>query len=388
MTNRERDILRIIEEDPFVSQNEIADKLDITRSAVSGYLNAMYKKGIIKGRGYIIREETYPVVIGPSHIDIRSVCNGEFASAAYISHKTQIYHGGPVKNTAEYLIGMGIVPRAIFAVASDDFGASFLDACKKTGIDASGSVIVNDVASPVYVEFVDKNRHFITSSFSTDNLSTHISPAHLEDQMVLLKGASTIIMHDSVLVESAEYLQFCRPNADLLMVSSDIDNTGLFDSKLHLFDSIVIAYYIAAGLDGISHGENEMSTVPHEDIFSVAQSLIRRGASEFYMLIDSTKLCHCDGKKLTIHASKNPAGQDEGGFRVYVDTRDVIAAVVTYCQENGHTPETTLEMIASARNVICASSSNFSRGINLTLLKDGEKHLDSEAQVFSMETRG
>ena len=36
-------------------------------------LNSMTKKGILAGRGYILNEPTYPVVIGPGHADIRNV---------------------------------------------------------------------------------------------------------------------------------------------------------------------------------------------------------------------------------------------------------------------------------------------------------------------------
>ena len=101
MTGREQDILGIIESNPFVSQNEIAAKLGLSRSAVSVYLNSMYKKGVIRGRGYIIREETYPLLIGPSHIDIRNICDPIPINGVHTSVNTTIFYGGPIKNTAE-----------------------------------------------------------------------------------------------------------------------------------------------------------------------------------------------------------------------------------------------------------------------------------------------
>ena len=41
MTQREREILQIIRDDPMISQYDIAKKLGITRSAISAYLNTM-----------------------------------------------------------------------------------------------------------------------------------------------------------------------------------------------------------------------------------------------------------------------------------------------------------------------------------------------------------
>ena len=49
MTQREREIYEIIKQDPSISQNEIAQKLNISRSAVSVYLNELYKKKIFVG---------------------------------------------------------------------------------------------------------------------------------------------------------------------------------------------------------------------------------------------------------------------------------------------------------------------------------------------------
>ena len=54
MTDREKEILNILIEDPMVSQQELADKLNITRSSVAVHITNLMKKGHIKGKGYII----------------------------------------------------------------------------------------------------------------------------------------------------------------------------------------------------------------------------------------------------------------------------------------------------------------------------------------------
>ena len=116
MTQREREILQIIRDDPMISQYDIAKKLGITRSAISAYLNTMYKKGILKGRGYIINEELKPLLIGPSHVDIRSVCvdrNAGQSTPIYTAAQTQITYGGPIKNIAEYLICLLYTSRCV-----------------------------------------------------------------------------------------------------------------------------------------------------------------------------------------------------------------------------------------------------------------------------------
>ena len=51
MTQRERQILQLIESDPMISQQGIADKLGITRSSAAVHISNLMKKGYIAGKG-------------------------------------------------------------------------------------------------------------------------------------------------------------------------------------------------------------------------------------------------------------------------------------------------------------------------------------------------
>ena len=55
MTQRERQILHLIELDPMISQETLAERLGITRSSVAVHISNLTKKGCIVGRGYVLR---------------------------------------------------------------------------------------------------------------------------------------------------------------------------------------------------------------------------------------------------------------------------------------------------------------------------------------------
>ena len=56
MTQRERQLLEWIRENPLISQQELADKAGITRSSAAVHISNLMKKGYIAGRGYLLRE--------------------------------------------------------------------------------------------------------------------------------------------------------------------------------------------------------------------------------------------------------------------------------------------------------------------------------------------
>lgn len=80
MTQRERQLLEWIRENPMISQQELADKAGITRSSTAVHISNLMKKGYIAGRGYLLRTAPYIVVIGGVNMDIGAVSRGELVS--------------------------------------------------------------------------------------------------------------------------------------------------------------------------------------------------------------------------------------------------------------------------------------------------------------------
>ena len=70
ITERERQLLDWIAENPLISQQELADKAGITRSSVAVHISNLMKKGFIQGKGYILQMSPYVVVIGAVNIDM------------------------------------------------------------------------------------------------------------------------------------------------------------------------------------------------------------------------------------------------------------------------------------------------------------------------------
>ena len=55
----------------MISQNDLADMLNITRSSIGVHISNLIRKGYIKGKGYILDEQPYCCVIGGANMDIQ-----------------------------------------------------------------------------------------------------------------------------------------------------------------------------------------------------------------------------------------------------------------------------------------------------------------------------
>lgn len=208
MTAREQEILQIIKRNPMISQNEIADLLNLTRSSVSVYITNLTKAGLIRGRGYILEDEGYPVVIGTSALDILSVfdtynidndprlpqknCNISF-----------VYSGG-AKNVSEYLARLDRHPRLISALARDQFGEKIALECNQHGISTDHSLFLENASTTMFLEVDGPDLHI--SGLASSPIEQKISPAFLETKYVCLKEAGLIAVEDRLSRDTIEYL--------------------------------------------------------------------------------------------------------------------------------------------------------------------------------------
>lgn len=107
MNNREKEILAILRRNPLIQQNEIADMLQISRSRVAAHIMDLMRKGRIKGKGYILTEQEYCVVVGTINMDIRGMADIRYPQSA--SHPGTIHcsAGGVGRNIAHNLALLG-----------------------------------------------------------------------------------------------------------------------------------------------------------------------------------------------------------------------------------------------------------------------------------------
>src|SRR5688572_26091329 len=72
LTEREREIVGLLRSDPRLSPGQIAEQLGTTRAAVNVHLSNLTRKGVVRGRGYILSEEPSAVVVGGANLDIKA----------------------------------------------------------------------------------------------------------------------------------------------------------------------------------------------------------------------------------------------------------------------------------------------------------------------------
>ena len=205
MTQRERQILQLIEENPMISQQEIAERIGITRSSVAVHISNLIKKGYIAGKGYVMRSGSYAVVVGGVNMDIGGKSFAPLVSADSNPGTVSISLGGVGRNIAHNLALLGTDVRMLTAYGDDAHGQQVAASCSALGIDLSHALKVVGGTTSTYLYLTDE-RGEMALAVSDMEICKKITPAYLAEKLPLLQNAQVVVADTNIPAESLKYL--------------------------------------------------------------------------------------------------------------------------------------------------------------------------------------
>ena len=205
MTQRERQILQLIEADPMISQQQLADALGITRSSVAVHISNLIKKGCIAGKGYVLRSGAYVAVVGGVNVDIGGRAFAPLVAADSNPGSVSISLGGVGRNIAHNMTLMGLDVRMLTAFGDDLNGQRVAASCSELGIDLSNALRVCDGATSTYLYLTDPNGE-MALAVSDMEVCKRITPAYLAANLTMLNNAQAVVADANIPAESLRYL--------------------------------------------------------------------------------------------------------------------------------------------------------------------------------------
>lgn len=192
MTEREREILELLREDPLISQKDLAVRLGIERSSVAVHIANLTKKGWIQGKGYIIKNSEQVVVIGGSNVDIAGR-----AAALKTSDSAQgtirISAGGVGRNIAEGCSRLGAQVTLLSAVGSDAHGELILKACRQAAVDVSLVHVDHTLPTSAYMALLDNSGDMLYAINDMAAIDA-ISPNYIKANAGQIKHARVVVV--------------------------------------------------------------------------------------------------------------------------------------------------------------------------------------------------
>ena len=193
MTQREWQLLDLIKADPMISQQQLAELLGISRSAVASHIANLTAKGKIKGRGYVLTERQYCVAVGGANMDIVGI-PGQ-AQIAASSTPGQVRHspGGVARNIAENLARLGSECYLLAPIGCDHSGRQLRELSQAAGIHTEHLIELPGQSTSSYLSIVDEQGEMLYAIADMAILDA-LQPDHLRRQLTLLNSAELVVL--------------------------------------------------------------------------------------------------------------------------------------------------------------------------------------------------
>ena len=205
MTQRERQLLNWIEENPLISQQELADKAGITRSSVAVHISNLMKKGYITGKGYIVHTAPYVTVVGGVNVDIGRQPGGAPVPRDSNPGTVSMSLGGVGRNIAHNMSLLGLDVRMVTAFGDDMNAQKIAASCGELGIDISQSPIIPGGRTSTYL-FINDERGDMALAVSDMDIYRHLTPQVLAQRQKLLCASQVVVIDTNIPEESITWL--------------------------------------------------------------------------------------------------------------------------------------------------------------------------------------
>ena len=293
MTKREQELLDIIKENPYISQNELADLLNIKRSSVAVHISNLIKKGYLVGRAYVINTNLSKevCVIGGCNIDFIAKSFEKINMKDSNPGTLEYSFGGVAKNIAENLLKMGIDNKFISVFGDDVYSREIKDYLKKIGLDFSNSKFLTNRGMSNYISILDENNDLFTAISSMEVLD-EINIEFISKLIDLIKSYKYIVMDTNLREDVLEYICKNCPNSKII-VDCVSRKKALKIKKL--------LKYIYLLKPNIYEAE-ELTDVPYEnesDLEKIVNVFLEKGVQKVFISM---------GEKGILYADKNENG--------------------------------------------------------------------------------
>ncbi|WP_156290641.1 PfkB family carbohydrate kinase [Oceanobacillus salinisoli] len=203
--NKEKQILHHIKLNPYITQQELAMKVGLSRSAVANYIANLTRLGEIKGRAYVLKDESSIVCIGGANTDRKA--KSEQKVHLHSSNPVKITEvcGGVARNLAENLSRLGHNTSLMTCVGNDREGEWLLSESKKQGVDVSQVWILETKRTGTYTALIDVNGEMVVS-MADMNIYENITIEMIEEKWSHIVASQAVFLDTNIPEDCIRFL--------------------------------------------------------------------------------------------------------------------------------------------------------------------------------------
>ncbi len=364
ITQREFEILEIIKNNPFVSQKEIADKLNIARASVAVHITNLTRKGVIRGRSYVIDEKDYISVIGGANVDIAGYPFETLRRSDSNPGRVNVSIGGVGRNIAENLVKLGKNTKMFTVVGEDVHGDKIITESEQSGIDMSHVKRTAEYGTGTYLAVLNEDNDMDVAIASMESFKK-LDKKYIDDNRKIISN-SEVIVFDTNLEEDVLHYAVQLFKNNLLFLDTVSHNKALRAKR-------VIGHFHTIKPNKMeAEALSEMSITSKKDLEKVVEYFHRKGVINVFITLGEEGVFYSDGTKKGLYKAKKIVPKNATG------AGDAFQAALVHGQINGMNIEEMVRFAVAASILGMSSYSTINPEMSVEKVKETIKKMEEK----------
>ncbi|WEF30870.1 carbohydrate kinase [Pseudoduganella chitinolytica] len=189
---KKEQLFQLIRSNPFISQQQMADQLGLSRSAVAGHVASLIRERRLLGRAYVLPAARAVLCIGAANLDRKLRTLGALRMGTSNPASAEEAYGGVARNIAENLARLGSSCALLTALGDDAAGQALRAHAEGAGIDMTGSLKLPGCATGTYTAVLDGAGEMVVA-LADMALYDYLTPAFLAGRQPQRSAASLVV---------------------------------------------------------------------------------------------------------------------------------------------------------------------------------------------------
>jgi pseudouridine kinase len=156
-------LYELIRANPFISQQDLAVQLGLSRSAVAGHIAGLIRERRLLGRAYVMPGSRPIACIGAANLDRKLRSLATLTMGTSNPARQDESFGGVARNIAENLARLGAPVALATAIGDDSSGQALLAHAEAAGIDTRGTLRLEHTSSGTYTAVLDDHGQMLVA---------------------------------------------------------------------------------------------------------------------------------------------------------------------------------------------------------------------------------
>lgn len=239
MNENEQLVFEMIRENPFISQQEIADQIGLSRPAIANMISSLVKKGYILGKAYIVNQSEALVCIGAANVDKKIKTSEKLLPYTSNPVTSTTSLGGVARNVAENLgrLGQNV---SLISVVGNDSEWTYIKDLSSPFMDLDYVTVMEGKTTGTYTALLDQEGEMYLG-LADMLIYENLTAALLAKQASILQRAKCIAIDLNCPKDAIEYIcAFSQKHQiKLVLITVSEPKMDRMPSQLHAVDCLI-----------------------------------------------------------------------------------------------------------------------------------------------------